>query len=185
MEGYHAGSLLLRTAQVAVTAMKEFQVRPPHPLDSARASAFGPQLSVCDEPGLLHSCHAPSGAAVASGAGFVSQGLRPWESAFFAANRLRRRLAPDFDPNINRSLDLDADPNSPRRRLVQEAQRAALGRDLGVDLLCALVNNNSRCYDESLDFADHMEQILPVGQGVRKPKAICAPHTSPLSPTGT
>ena len=48
----------------------------------------------------------------------------------------------------------------------QEAQRAALARDLGVDLLCALVNNNSRCYDESLDFADHMEAILPVGQGV-------------------
>ena len=51
----------------------------------------------------------------------------------------------------------------------------ALGRELGVDLLCALVNNNSRCYDESLDFADHMEQILPVGQGVREPKAICTP----------
>jgi len=49
----------------------------------------------------------------------------------------------------------------------QEAQRAALARDLGVDLLCALVNNNSRCYDESLDFADYMGQILPVGQGVR------------------
>ena len=52
----------------------------------------------------------------------------------------------------------------------QEAQRAALARDLGVDLLCALVNNNSRCYDESLDFADHMGQILPVGQGVRSPR---------------
>ena len=51
---------------------------------------------------------------------------------------------------------------------MQEAQRTALGRDLGVDLLCALVNNNSRCYDESLDFADHMEQTLPVGQGVRR-----------------
>ena len=50
---------------------------------------------------------------------------------------------------------------------LQEAQRVALARDLGVDLLCALVNNNSRCYDESLDFADHMGQILPVGQGVR------------------
>ena len=27
VEGYNAGSLLLRTAQVAVTAMKEFQAR--------------------------------------------------------------------------------------------------------------------------------------------------------------
>ena len=48
----------------------------------------------------------------------------------------------------------------------------ALLRDLGVDLLCALVNNNSRCYDESLDFADHMEQILPVGQGVSAPRPV-------------
>ncbi len=55
---------------------------------------------------------------------------------------------------------------------MQEAQRAALARDLGVDLLCALVNNNSRCYDESLDFADHMGQILPVGQGVRAAASV-------------
>ena len=43
----------------------------------------------------------------------------------------------------------------------QEAQRLALGRELAVDLLCALANNNSRCYDESLEFAEHLERILP------------------------
>ena len=51
---------------------------------------------------------------------------------------------------------------------VQEAQRAALTRvpPLGVDLLCALANNNSKCYDESLEFAEHLQQILPPGEKV-------------------
>ena len=48
----------------------------------------------------------------------------------------------------------------------QEAQRLALGRELAVDMLCALANNNSRCYDESLEFAEHLERILPSAEQV-------------------
>ena len=42
VDGYHAGSLLLRTAQVAVASMKEFQVRP-WPI----ARPLAPTLRVC------------------------------------------------------------------------------------------------------------------------------------------
>lgn len=41
-----------------------------------------------------------------------------------------------------------------------------MGRELAVDLLCALANNNSRCYDESLEFAEHLERILPRAEQV-------------------
>jgi hypothetical protein len=44
VEGYHAGSLLLRTAQVAVTAMKEFQVRLSHPTRSMLGARAGSSL---------------------------------------------------------------------------------------------------------------------------------------------
>ncbi|RMZ56271.1 hypothetical protein APUTEX25_002461, partial [Auxenochlorella protothecoides] len=43
----------------------------------------------------------------------------------------------------------------------QASQRAAVasGR-LGLDLLCAAVNNNMRCYDESLQFAERLQKSL-------------------------
>ncbi len=44
---------------------------------------------------------------------------------------------------------------------VQAAQEKHLLRDLSPILLCALVNNNARCYNESMDFAEHMNEILP------------------------
>jgi hypothetical protein len=45
--------------------------------------------------------------------------------------------------------------------LLQEAQLGYLRKaDLTVDILCALVNNNAKCYDESLEFADHVNEVL-------------------------
>ena len=44
---------------------------------------------------------------------------------------------------------------------LQAAQEKHLQRDLSPILLCALVNNNARCYNESMDFAEHMNEILP------------------------
>ena len=46
-------------------------------------------------------------------------------------------------------------------RCLQAAQEKHLQRDLSPILLCALVNNNARCYNESMDFAEHMNEILP------------------------
>eukprot|EP00884_Botryococcus_braunii_P015581 jgi/Botrbrau1/2706/Bobra.0203s0048.1 len=42
----------------------------------------------------------------------------------------------------------------------QEAQQQALGRKLPDEVLCALVNNNMRCYNESMEFADHLQEAL-------------------------
>ena len=39
---------------------------------------------------------------------------------------------------------------------------------LQVGLLCALVNNNSRCYDDAIDFAEHMSQSLSNACKVRR-----------------
>jgi len=43
---------------------------------------------------------------------------------------------------------------------VQEAQKRYLQRGLSEGLLCALINNNTRCYNESTEFADSMEDAL-------------------------
>jgi hypothetical protein len=43
---------------------------------------------------------------------------------------------------------------------VQEAQQRALGRKLSDEVLCALINNNMRCYTESMEFAEHLEDVL-------------------------
>ena len=43
---------------------------------------------------------------------------------------------------------------------VQEAQEAHLQRDLSDGLLCAVINNNTRCYNESTEFADHLDDAL-------------------------
>ena len=42
----------------------------------------------------------------------------------------------------------------------QEAQKAYLQRDLSEGLLCAVINNNMRCYNESTEFADHLDDAL-------------------------
>ena len=43
---------------------------------------------------------------------------------------------------------------------LQEAQEAHLQKDLSDGLLCAVINNNTRCYNESTEFADHLDETL-------------------------
>ncbi|BDA50552.1 Exocyst complex component 3 [Coccomyxa sp. Obi] len=45
-------------------------------------------------------------------------------------------------------------------RQFQEAQKQYLERDLSEGLLCAVINNNTRCYNESTEFADHLDDAL-------------------------
>ena len=42
----------------------------------------------------------------------------------------------------------------------QEAQQRHLQRDLSDALLCAVINNNFRCYNESTEFAEHLDAVL-------------------------
>jgi hypothetical protein len=44
--------------------------------------------------------------------------------------------------------------------VVQEAQRGQLMKGMSEGMLCAYVNNNMRCYNESTEFADLMEDSL-------------------------
>ena len=43
-----------------------------------------------------------------------------------------------------------------------------------MDLLCALANNNARCYEESLEFAEHLERVLPAGKQARAASLVAA-----------
>ncbi len=43
---------------------------------------------------------------------------------------------------------------------MQEAQAAHLQKELSDGLLCAVINNNTRCYNESTEFADHLDDAL-------------------------
>jgi hypothetical protein len=40
------------------------------------------------------------------------------------------------------------------------AQEAFMRQGLAVGPLCALVNNNSRCYDDAAEFAEHLGDTL-------------------------
>ena len=42
----------------------------------------------------------------------------------------------------------------------QAAQRRHISAGLSLEQLCAVVNNNVRCYDESLEFAEGLEERL-------------------------
>ena len=42
----------------------------------------------------------------------------------------------------------------------QAAQRKHVNAGLGMEMLCAIVNNNVRCYSESLEFAQQLEEKL-------------------------
>ena len=56
---------------------------------------------------------------------------------------------------------LDTRPDSAEQaEWVQEAQEAHLQKDLSDGLLCAVINNNTRCYNESTEFADHLDDTL-------------------------
>ena len=52
----------------------------------------------------------------------------------------------------------------------QEAQAAHLQKELSDGLLCAVINNNTRCYNESTEFADHLDDALA---GPYKVRAYC------------
>ena len=51
---------------------------------------------------------------------------------------------------------------------VQEAQAAHLQKELSDGLLCAVINNNTRCYNESTEFADHLDDALAGPYKVRQ-----------------
>ena len=53
----------------------------------------------------------------------------------------------------------------------QEAQAAHLQKELSDGLLCAVINNNTRCYNESTEFADHLDDALA---GPYKVRASCS-----------
>lgn len=40
----------------------------------------------------------------------------------------------------------------------QAAQRRYVSDGLPLEMLCAVINNNVRCYDESLEFAEGLEE---------------------------
>lgn len=45
-------------------------------------------------------------------------------------------------------------------RSLQDAQHAYISTGLSEEMLCAYINNNMRCYNESTEFADRMEAAL-------------------------
>ena len=47
-----------------------------------------------------------------------------------------------------------------QRMHLQEAQANHLQKELSDGLLCAVINNNTRCYNESTEFADHLDDAL-------------------------
>ena len=49
---------------------------------------------------------------------------------------------------------------------LQAAQRAYVEKGMPEEMLCAYVNNNMRCYDESTEFAESMEDSLDEAQKV-------------------
>ena len=71
-------------------------------------------------------------------------------------------------------LDMRTDSTEQARR-VQEAQEAHLQKDLSDGLLCAVINNNTRCYNESTEFADHLDDALAPPYKARSP---CQPASA-------
>jgi hypothetical protein len=50
----------------------------------------------------------------------------------------------------------------------QAAQRRHMGDGLPLEQLCAVINNNVRCYEESLEFAEQLEaNLVPSLKGAR------------------
>ena len=56
---------------------------------------------------------------------------------------------------------------------LQEAQRAYVEKGMPEELLCAYVNNNMRCYDESTEFAESMEDSLDEAHKVAPDSDSC------------
>lgn len=59
---------------------------------------------------------------------------------------------------------------------MQEAQRKLIEKGLEEDMLCAYVNNNMRCYNESTEFADIMEDSLEAAYKVQQPLKFRRPE---------
>ncbi len=57
--------------------------------------------------------------------------------------------------------------------------------ELGVEMVCAMVNNNVRCYNESMEFAERVEDSLDddhkVGTASLLPNLPFSPFLLPLS----
>lgn len=51
--------------------------------------------------------------------------------------------------------------------VLQEAENKELEKGLSMELLCAFVNNNARCYNESMEFAERVEDALDDDYKVR------------------
>jgi exocyst complex component 3 len=64
-------------------------------------------------------------------------------------------------PRLNRGVHhRRAHPSRSWAASPQEAQQRHLMRDLSDALLCAMINNNFRCYNESTEFAEHLDAVL-------------------------
>jgi len=57
-------------------------------------------------------------------------------------------------------LSLTVNDHDSQRMHLQEAQANHLQKELSDGLLCAVINNNTRCYNESTEFADHLDDAL-------------------------
>ena len=55
----------------------------------------------------------------------------------------------------------------------QDAQKKYLEPEPSVEMLAAMVNNNVRCYNESMEFAERVEETLDDDHKVRKAGLPC------------
>ena len=55
---------------------------------------------------------------------------------------------------------------------MQDSQRKRLSSALGEDALCAAINNNNRAYAASIEFQEHMEEVLQPQLQVRAPSSL-------------
>ena len=67
----------------------------------------------------------------------------------------------------------------------QEAQRSYIEKGLPEEILCAVINNNMRCYNESTDFAEQMEESLQASYKVNLHSERCTTNTSHQEAGGT
>lgn len=60
----------------------------------------------------------------------------------------------------------------------QAAQRRHMGEGLSLEMLCAVINNNVRCYDESIEFMEQLGRTMAptlkgTGDRGRRPCCVC------------
>lgn len=69
-------------------------------------------------------------------------------------------MPPLCHKNTTDSVGILQSPHEESARWLQDTQRRYLENSLPEDMLCAYVNNNMRCYNESTEFAELMEDSL-------------------------